>query len=332
MDGPATIERANGLRKAAIIVAMLDTDTAVKVCGELDPETVRLIAAEVARLSTLTRNEREAVLREFLESFENTYIVEGKEKARELLKSVLGREVSEEFLDEASKTSGLDRLHTLDAATIYRYLQAELPQTIAVILSMLPPDKTAGVLETVDENLRGELVVRMANLGPLAPGALQALGEGVSELMHSVIASDGHTEGMSPQLLADVISNLPMQVGKSLLQALSENAPEIAAAVQELIFTFEDVLKLDDRSLQVVLRALDQKVLALALKNLDDSAKERILSNLSSRAREMLEQEIELLGPVPVSEVDEAQKKIAATARELAEKGEITLTRGEELV
>jgi len=325
-------QRSPGLRKAAIIVAMLDTDTAVKVCSELDAETVRLLAAEIARLSTLSQQEREAVLGEFLQSFESQYVIEGRDKARELLKSVLGREVEEELLDDASRTSGIDQLHNLDPTTLYRYLQAELPQTLAVILSLLPADKTAGVLEVVDEELRADLIVRMATLGPLAPGALQALNEGIAELTRSFIASDSHAERVSPQLLADIISNLPTQVGKSALAALEEKLPDIAAAVNDLIFTFEDVLKLDDRSLQIVLRALDERTLALAMKNLPDDAKERILSNLSSRARQMLEQEIELLGQVRVSEVEAAQKKVAATARELAEKGEISLGQSEELI
>lgn len=328
----APSQHMSGLRKAAIVVAMLDTDNAVQVCSHLDADSVRQIAEEIARISALSQNERDAILADFVNSLENQFIVDGRDKARELIKNVLGLDPEKHILSDAERAAGLDHLHDLDPATLYRYLQSELPQTLAVILSLLPSQRTAAFLEMSDEQLRAEIIVRMATLRPLAPGALQALNEGLTDLTSSLITTEARADRVSPQLLADIISNLPMETAKSTMAILEERIPDVAAVVGELIFTFEDVLKLDDRSLQIVLRATDERTLALAMKNLPDESKARIFSNVSSRAREMLQQEIELLGPVPVSQVEAAQKKIAATARELGEKGEITIRHNEQLI
>jgi flagellar motor switch protein FliG len=322
-----------GLRRAAAIVAMLDSETAVQVCNQLDAETVRLLAAELARMTGLSRQERDAILADFLGALDGRATFNGPQRARELLENVLGRGAAEELGEEARSVRPLEYLRQLDAASIYRHLAEELPQTLAVILSSyLPAERAAAVLSLCPPPQRTEAVCRMASLKPLAPGAMEALAEGLYERIHTAMASKTPLESMTLEFLADVIGNLPEEASRSVLETLHARLPAAAAAVEELIFTFEDVLRLDDRSLQVVLRAVDERTLALAMKKLPDEARERIFSNLSSRAREMLAQEIELLGLVPVREVEAARGRIALTARELAAKGEIVIGKAEELV
>ena len=207
------------------------------------------------------------------------------------------------MLEEGQGLQRLDYLRDLDPPVLWRYLQNELPQTIAVVLSYLSPQKTAALLMLMPEELRAEIVARMALSGSPSPGALEAMADGVRELTHTLLARDTHGEAATPQFIADVISNMEMRAQKAVLEALRQRSPELAQEVDELVFTFEDVLKLDDRSLQLVLRNLDSKTIALALKNVSDAARERILSNMSSRAREAILQELELLGQVRVRDV-----------------------------
>ncbi len=320
----------DGLRKAAIILAVLDTDAAIRVCGELDAETVCEIASEIAQLTTVTADEQDVALREFVGLLEGRQMVDGRGKARELLRQVLGRDPENALLDHAHSSRYLERLREIDPATIYRYLQGELPQTIAVILSYLPAERVAGVLGMVDESVRGELVYRMATMAPLAPGAIEALAEGVYEMTRSVVTSGSEPEAVTPQFLADVISNLSASATKAVLEELKQRSPDTASQVDELIFTFDDVLKLDDRALQLVLRSVDERTLALALRKLPDEARERVLANMSSRAREMVEQETELLGRTRLRDVETARRALAAAARELADRGEFVLSKEED--
>ncbi len=319
-----------GLRKAAILLTCLDTDLAVEICSQLDAETVRVLATEIARLSAITQEERDEVIREFVASMERFEMVDGQAKARELLKNVLGRDDDIFALEEAEGLQQLDRLRDLDPPVLWRYLQDELPQTITVLLAYLQPQKAAAVLALMPEELRTQIIVRMGRTGTLAPGAMEALAEGVRELTHTVLSREVTAETTTPQFIADIISNMDVQSQKAALEALRQHSPGFAQMVEELVFTFEDVLRLDDRSLQIVLRNLDSRTIALALKNVPDDAKERILSNMSSRAREAILQEMELMGQVRVRDVEAAQREFAQVARELAEKGEITLTAGEE--
>jgi flagellar motor switch protein FliG len=320
----------SGLRKAAIVLAMLDTETAIRVCSELDAETVYEIASEIARLTTVTAAEQEAALREFVGLLEGRQVIDGRGKARELLRTVLGREPETAFLEDAQSTRYLERLRELEPSTIYHYLQGELPQTVAVILSYLPPNRVASILEMANEEYRTDIVYRMATMNPLAPGAVEALAEGALEMTRSVITSRGEQEGVTPRFIAEVISNLPASTIRSILEELKSRSPDVGNQVDELIFTFEDVLNLDDRGLQLVIRSVDERTLAVAMKKLPDNVKERILSNMSSRAREILEQEIALLGPVRVKEVTAARQQIASAARALAERGEIVLSKEQE--
>ncbi len=316
-----------GLRKAAIVLAMLDTDTAVSVCSQLDAETVRRLADEIAHLTTVSQAERDAVLSEFLESLEQQEIVDGREKARELLKNVFGQEIEPSTLEESDTITGMNALREMDPETLHRYLQNELPQTIAVVLSYLGPEKVASFLMLVDEDLRAQIIYRMATMAALAPGAFEGVAEGIAELTRSAVLQGSGFEAVTPEFIANAISNLPAETVKQLMESLSQRAPDVAAQVDELIFTFEDVLDLDDRSLQMVLRAVDERTLALALRGLNDQQRERILSNLSTRARGMVEEEENLLGRVRARDVEAARRQIASTARQLAEKGEISLTK-----
>lgn len=322
--------RSEGLRKAAIILAMLDTDAAVKVCSELDAETVRRLAAEVAQLTTVAQEERDKVLEDFVKTLESQEIVDGRARARDLLRNVFGHEAEPQVLQEAGTVETLNALRSTEPAALHRYLQNELPQTVAVILSYLSPDQVAGFLSLLDAELRAEVVYRMASMTVLAPGAFEALTEGVAQLTRSLVLSDSGFEAVSPEFIANVVSNLPADAVKQIMERLKEKAPETAAQVDELIFTFDDVLKLDDRSLQLVLRAVDERTIAMALRKLPDEGRERILANVSSRARELIQEEEELLGRVRVRDVEDARRKIAGIARDLAEKGEISISRESE--
>ncbi len=323
-DGP--IDSHKTLQKAAVIVASLGTELATAVCKRLKEGTVRTLAEEVARLDAISAEEYKAILQGFSASCLQTERLGGLDMAQQILSEALG---SDNDLDlTLHQGDGLDQLREMvgmNAAVIARRLEAELPQTAAVLISQLSPAKAAEVLQDIPEERRADIVGRAATLHALAPGALQALAEGLDEAFAPQTDNKHSDPNDTFSFMLDLLTNLDRPTQQSLLEDLGKHDPDLAARIEQNLFTFENVLGLPDRALQTVLRAAETRDLAMAVKGLEDQSKAHIAENLSERGREGLEEEIEALGPVRVADVENARAGLAALARELDEKGEITI-------
>ena len=313
-------------QKAAVIVASLGTELATEVCKRLKERTLRTLAEEVAHLDAISAEEHKAILKGFSASCLQTERLGGLDMAQQILYDALG---SDDNIDITLRQGdGLDQLREMagmNAPVIARRLEAELPQTAAVLISQLSATKAAEVLQDIPEERRADIVTRAASLQSLAPGTLQALAEGLGEAFAPQEDKKHNDPDDTFSFMLDLLTNLDRRTQQSLLEDLGKHDPDLAARIEQNLFTFEDVLGLPDGALQTVLRAAETRNLAMAVKGLDDQSKARIAENLSERGREGLEEEIEALDPVRVADVENARAGLAALARNLDEKGEITI-------
>ena len=312
------------LRKAAILLASIGTEAATQICRHLPAETVRRIAEEIARLGPVYPDEQRTTLDEFAKASRRILAMGGLDYARTLLAQTTGDQAA---LDEEFD-SGIDQLRALaesEPHILWRSIQNENPQTIAVIISQLPATKVATILELMDDARRADVAYRAANLGPLAPGTLEALAQSVDSDVVRPESSELEATTSGVGFLLQVFEHLDRSSEKQLLETLATIDDDFANQINDQLVTFESLFALDDRSLQVLLREVDAQVLALALKAADEHQRQQAMENLSTRAQEALREEIEVLGAVKVTDVEAAQKTIVDAARRLDEAGDIAL-------
>lgn len=317
------------LRKAAIVLASLDPSAATSVCKQMSPVEAEMLISEVAGLGPVDSGEQEGALADFRSHLDERAAVDGAQRAEQLMASVLGRQRNEE--PNAEREAALQRLkslNSLEPVTIHAMLAAESPQMAAVVLGQLSGAKAAQVVRAWPEDERADLTLRVARLGPLAPGVIEALGE----VMSGRSFRDGdHGKGdMGVRFVVTLLEEMDRAASKGLLEELRTRDGELADEAEGLLFTFDNIAGLSDEALQVLLRAVDNAVVARALKGADENVSSRLMENLSSRGREMLEQEMELMGPVLVSDMEAAQRDMVRAALDLEEAGEITLSTEEE--
>lgn len=298
------------LRKAAIVLASLDVDTAITVCRHMPDHEAEKVIAEMARLGSIDGEEQRRALEEFSEHVEHSPEVQPADRAERLMSAVLGHE------------HRLRQLSSAPPESIRQLLIGETPQMVAVVLSQLTAQKAAQVLAQWPEEARSDLALRVAKLGRPAPGVIDALGEVLSRPAYRV-EQDGGENAL--EFVVQLLSDMDRSASTRLLTELRERDPLLAEQVEAHLFTFEDTVQLSDPNLQVLLRELDNATIARALKGVEEEIKERVFANLSERAREILTQEMEFLGPVLVRDVEAAQREFVNTALRLEELGEITL-------
>ena len=322
------LSSTGALERAAIIVASLGSETAALVGQHLGERQVRAIAEVLARMSPVSIERRAEVLREFAQACAHSAPIGGPDYASEFMTAALGHQggAGETATGSSPGVQRLYALNELKARTLWRLLERETAQTVAVIVTHLTAPKAADLLLEMPEELRAEVAYRAAHLAPLSPGALDALA---SAFDGAAPAGSGDRRSGDSLLdfLGDVVMELDAASCRSVLEGLKTRDESLYQAIDDRMFTFEDTLKLADRDLQVVLRSIEVKLVATALKGSPEGLRGRALDNLSQRAREVLLQEMELMGPIPLTDVSEAQREIAAAARALAQSGEIATDR-----
>ena len=326
-----------GTERAAILLLTLGEQEAAQVLKHMGAKEVQRIGAAMAKLSKVSRDEVQGVVAEFSSSVESqTSVGVGAEDfLRKVLVDALGHEKAASIIDRISigrSTKGLEALKWMDARAVAELVRLEHPQIIAIVLAYLEPDQSAEVLCHLPSNMRSDIMVRIATLDGVQPSALTEL----DDIMEKQFAGKATTRTSAmggAKAAANIINNLePSQEG-AIMEQIVQTDEALGARIQDLIFVFDNLLDLDDRSMQELLRQVPSDKLLLAMKGSDDSLKEKIFKNMSQRAAEMLKDDLESKGPVRVSEVESAQKEILQTARKLAEAGAISLGgKGDEYV
>ncbi len=322
------------LRRAAILLLTLDKPLAAEVLSQLSKEQVEAVTLEIARIEDVTKEEQEAVLKQFYEhASEQTFIERGgMDLANDLLEQSLGKDRAGEILDNVRQSMSsvpFGFLQKAGADNLLTFIVEEHPQTIALIMSHLPPTLAAEVLSGLPSDKQLEVIRRIAHMEQTSPEVIRDVESGLESRMRSMFNQQMEKAGGVP-MVAQILNVTDRMTNKGILESLEQEDAELADEVRRLMFVFDDLLKLDDKAIQALLKEVDTSQWAVALKGASDEIREKILGNLSQRAAELLKEEMEYLGPVRVSDVEAAQQQIVDTVRRLEDAGEIVISTGNE--
>jgi flagellar motor switch protein FliG len=330
--------KLTGRRKAAILLVTMGPEKAASVLKNLEESEVEMLTIEIANLGKVTNEERKAVLEEFqnLTKAREMIISGGIEYAKEMLIKAFGPEKAMQIIERLVSNLSVkpfEFMRNADVVQIVNFLQSEHPQTIALVLSFLEPRIAAQVLGALPENLQIEVIKRISLLERASPDVVKEV-EKLLEKKFAGVATQTLSAVGGLDTAAEIMNNLDRSTEKNIMERLTYESPELAEEIRRRMFVFEDILKLDDRSVQLVLREVNTQDLAVALKGASEELKQKIFNNMSKRAQQLLKDEIEFMGPVRVKDVEEAQQKIINIIRRLEEAGEIVIARGggEELI
>jgi flagellar motor switch protein FliG len=253
----------------------------------------------------------------------------GMDFARQALERAVGPRRAQEILDRVMHTvsSGFFMLKNVAPDQIAPFISQEHPQTIALILSQLESTQASGILTQLPERMQADVAYRIATMENITPTVLKQIEESLEASLRDILGGNKDVGG--PKVVADILNLTGTSVEKNVLDQMDAQDPEVAESVRNLMFTFADIVKLSDREIQTLLREVDQKDLVVALKAAEDELKSKILTNMSERVRAFISEEMEFLGPMRLSEVEEVQLRIVQQVRQLEEQGQITLVRGD---
>jgi flagellar motor switch protein FliG len=329
----AATEELTGLRKAAIFLVQLGRDKAAKVMSLLPEPLVEELTGEIVRLRDVPSRDSEQVLIEAhgLLSERANSPRGGLDLARQLLAQSLGSERADEIMERLGATLAempFEGIRRADARQLLSFLADEHPQTIALVLAHLAPQQSATVLSGLSQNLQADVAYRIASMEPASPDVIRIVERELERRMTTVLGPQEMSSvgGVAP--LVAIINRADRSTERMILEGLETVNSELAEIVRAQMFIFEDILTLDDKAIQLVLRNVESADLALALKGVQQAVKDKITRNLSTRAAENLVEEIELLGPVRLKQVEEAQAKIVQEIRTLEQSGQIVIMRG----
>ena len=319
----------SGLQKAALLMIALRVETASEVFKYLDASIVEQISTEITRVKNIPSQTVDSVMREFHTMvIAREYVLEGGfEFAQAVLEKSFGLNKAVEIIDKVKNITtlkGFDVLKKADSTQLVNFLNKEHPQTIALILSNLSPSQTAGAIKELPESLRDDVVYRIATLGKISPQTLKQIEKVVDEIAGFTMSQELSKIG-GTKSLAGILNKSSISFSKEILSKLEAQDAEIALEVKRLMFLFEDIVHIQDKDIQRILREVDRKDLGLSLKVADDKLKQKIFTNMSERAAELLKEEIQYMGMVRLKEVEAAQGRIIDVLKALEESGEIAL-------
>lgn len=325
-----------GINKGAVLLLSLGEDEAVKVLKHLNPLEVQKLGMAMAKLKNLSQDKIDAVLSDFCSraAEKNTFLeLDPEGYARSVLHRALGEEKSTDIISrilEGSDTSGIEGLKWIDSQSVAELIKGEHPQIIATILVHLDRNQASEILGQLTEQLRNDVLLRIATLEGIQPYALRELNDVLTDLL-----SGSENINKSPvggtRTAAEIINFMGSTAEASVLGNLREFDEDLAQKIMDQMIVFENLMDIDDRGIQLVLREVDYDSLVIALKGAEQELREKIFRNMSNRASEMLREDLEVMGPVRVSEVEAQQKKILQIVRRLTDEDRIVFgAKGEE--
>ncbi len=318
-----------GVQKAALLMIALNVENASEVFKHLDATEIELISTEISKVRNIPSQTVDAVMEEFYGMVTaREYVLEGGlEYARAVLEKSFGINRAVEIIEKVKNLTtlrGFDVLKKADSSQLISFLSKEHPQTIALILSHLHPDQTAAALKELQEPLRSDVVFRIATLGKISPQTLKQIEKVVDDMagfsMSQSLSKIGGTKS-----LAAILNRTNVSLSKEILTSLEQKDADVAGEVKRQMFLFDDIVNIQDKDIQKILREVDRKDLALSLKIADEKLKQKIFANMSERASDLLKEELQYMGMVKLKEVEGAQAKIIDLVKALEESGEIAL-------
>ncbi|MDQ7779293.1 MAG: flagellar motor switch protein FliG [Planctomycetota bacterium] len=319
----------SGAQKAAVLLVSIDPDAAARVLAQLDKDTVEHLSVEIARLEDVAREERDRIIEDFYHTAMAQQYVEqgGVPYARQLLERVLPpEEVTRiiETIEMSMKSSPFHFLQRADPAVLLTFLQDEHEQTIALILAYMGKNKAAEVLQGLPAKKQLEVVKRLSAIQHTSPESLAQVEHALERKLAAIVSEERHEAG-GVKSVAEILNLADRATERSILETLEEEDPDLVDQIRRLMFVFEDIILVNDRGLQAVLREIDNDVLARSLKSATPELKEKFFKNMSKRAVDVIKEEMEFMGPIRLSDVESAQQKIVDIVRRLEEQGQVII-------
>jgi flagellar motor switch protein FliG len=322
----------SGLQKAAILMIALGPEKSATVVQHLGDAEIEQLTLEMANVRKISSDQRDYVVDEFhAMCVANDYIAQGGiEYARDVLERALGEQRAFEIISRLSaslKMRPFDLVRRTDPKQLLSFIQGEHPQTIALIMTHLPSDKAAILLSSLPQDRQADVTKRIALMGRTSPEVLKEI-EKILERKISSLAPTDYTSSGGIQSVVDILNRSDPGTLKVVMDSLEVDDPELAEQVKRQMFVFEDIVMLDDRGIQLVLREVDVKDLALALKGTNPEVSQKIMANMSARASQNLREDMEFMGPVRLRDVEDAQQRVVKVIRRLEETGAVVISRG----
>ncbi|HCW04110.1 MAG TPA: flagellar motor switch protein FliG [Clostridium sp.] len=327
--------KLTGVQKAAILFITLGPEASAGIIKRFPESDIQKITYEIANITGVGVEQRQEILSEFVEMNKaKDYIVEGGlEYAKNLLSKALGQQRAKEIRYKVTEATQQYRPFAIarkaDAHQLMNVISSEHPQTIALILCYLQSDKSGQILSALPEDVQSEVAYRIASMSNTSPMVIKEIEKVLDSKLSSVVKSDMTVLG-GVNTLVDILNQVDRTTEKNITESLEREDPELAEKIKESMFVFEDIITLDDVSIQRVLREMDAKELAMALKGCSEEVANAIYRNQSKRAAAALKEDMEFLGPVRLMDVEKAQQRIVGIIRRLDEAGEIVIARGGE--
>ena len=329
------MEEVSGIKKAAILMISLGPEASSEIMKTLQDRYIQQVSYEIANIDYVRPKEREAIINEFSDMYQaREYISEGGiDYAKDLLNKALGPSRAKEVIDMLNQIQLREKPFNLarkaDIVQLIALLKGEEPQTVALILSYIQPEKAAEVLTEFDEAEQVLIAERIGTMSSANPAIIEKIEHVMENKLSNFLANDGDDVG-GVHTLVEILNVVGRSTEKAIIDELEKSQPELAEEIKASLFIFEDIVSLSTGDVQKVLREVDHDDLVMALKGVSDSLRNFIFGNVSSRAAESLKEDIDFMGPARLSVVEEAQQKIVLVIRRLDEHGEIYIRRGDQ--
>jgi flagellar motor switch protein FliG len=318
-------------QKVAIVMVALGEEVSGEVLKHLHDYEIEEITQAIAGLKSISVELMDRVLEEFEQHLlAGEWVSQGGvDFARSALERAVGPRRAQEILERVTTkvSSGFYMLKNVAPDQIAPFISHEHPQTIALILSQLEAAQASGILAQLPERLQSDVAYRIATMENITPNVIKQIEESLESSLRDILGGNQDVGG--PKVVADILNLTGSSVEKNVLDQMDAQDPEVAESVRNLMFVFGDIAKLTDREIQTLMREVDQKDLVVALKSASEELKDKVLNNMSERVRNFINEEMEFLGPMRLSEVEEVQLRIVQQVRQLEEQGQITIVRGD---
>ncbi|PAU79550.1 flagellar motor switch protein FliG [Halomonas salipaludis] len=324
----------SGARRSAILLLALDEDSAAEVFKYLAPREVQEISQEMATLDQVSHEEMRQVLNDFHDEAEQFTAINlhSSDHIRSVLTKALGSErassLIEDILETTSTSSGIDSLNLMEGSLVAEMIRDEHPQIIATILVHLERHQAADILEHFDDKLRNDVVLRIATFSGVQPAALQELTEVLGGMLDGQNLKRSKMGGV--RTAAEILNLMNSSQEEVVIETVRAHSEDLAQKIIDEMFLFENLLDLDNRAIQLVLKEIDTNSLVIALKGAPDALMEKFMRNMSQRAAQLMQEDMEARGPIRVSQVETEQKNILQVVRRLADAGEVVLSGGDD--
>jgi len=322
-----TLAMSQDTRKAAILLMSLPDDQAAQLMSKLEPKQVEAVSIEIAKLGTVTGDEQESTIQEFAGANPSNMAVRagGMELAKQLVEKALGKGAGATLDNVRQSIEALPFgfLQKVDNQNLLTFIMDEHPQTIALILSHIQPQQAAEIIKGLPSERQLSVIRRVATMGQTSPEIIKEVERGLEHRMSSVVSQQFENAGGVPSV-AGMLNVIDRATERSLLENLAREDPELVQEIRRLMFVFDDLNSLGNKEIQTLLKNVDNSQWAMALKGASPELKEKILANMSKRAGDMLREEMEYLGPVKLSAVEQMQQQIVDVVRRLEDAGDIS--------